>query len=98
MPVPAFLELALALGAAAAQEQAGQWGDPDGHPDSHAMTMNTGGALGDYPMSRDSSGTSWQPDATIHEMGHVMRPPVRLPLLTVMRQPDREKNDSKATL
>ena len=31
------------------------------------------GMLGDYPMSRDSSGTSWQPDATIHEMGHVMQ-------------------------
>jgi hypothetical protein len=31
------------------------------------------GALGDYPMARDSSGTAWQPDATLHAMGHVMR-------------------------
>ncbi|MGH8204028.1 MAG: hypothetical protein ACREST_05415, partial [Steroidobacteraceae bacterium] len=31
------------------------------------------GALGDYPMSRDASGTSWQPDGTAHAMGHVMR-------------------------
>ena len=73
MPVFVVLELALALGAAAAQEQAGQWGEPIGHPDSHAMAMNMGGALGDYPMSRDASGTSWQPDATVHEMGHVMQ-------------------------
>ncbi len=31
------------------------------------------GALGDYPMSRDASGTSWQPDSTPHAMGHAMR-------------------------
>ena len=37
----------------------------------HAMTMP--GALGDYPMSRDASGTSWQPDTTPHAMGHAMR-------------------------
>ena len=26
------------------------------------------GALGDYPMARDASGTSWQPDSTPHAM------------------------------
>ncbi len=31
------------------------------------------GALGDYPMSRDASGTSWQPDSTPHEMAHILR-------------------------
>ena len=31
------------------------------HPD-HAMT----GALGSYPMTRESSGTAWQPDASEH--------------------------------
>lgn len=31
------------------------------------------GTVGDYPMTRDASGTSWQPDSTPHEMAHVMR-------------------------
>jgi hypothetical protein len=31
------------------------------------------GMLGPYPMARDASGTSWQPDATPHAMGNVMR-------------------------
>jgi len=39
----------------------------------HAMSMPMTGALGGYPMSRDASGTSWQPDSTPHAMGHVMR-------------------------
>jgi hypothetical protein len=30
----------------------------------HAMAMN--GALGPYPMAREASGTSWQPDASEH--------------------------------
>jgi hypothetical protein len=30
------------------------------------------GALGAYPMTRDASGTSWQPDSTPHEMAHTM--------------------------
>ena len=42
-------------------------------PHEHgAMAMAMMGTLGDYPMSRDSSGTAWQPDATAHVMGHVM--------------------------
>lgn len=32
-------------------------------PRPAAMT----GALGDYPMSREASGTAWQPDASIHD-------------------------------
>jgi hypothetical protein len=38
----------------------------------HPMTMGMTGALGAYAMSRDASGTSWQPDASVHAMGHVM--------------------------
>ena len=30
------------------------------------------GALGHYPMAREASGTSWQPDSTTHTMGHAM--------------------------
>jgi hypothetical protein len=37
------------------------------------LSMSMPGALGDYPMSRDASGTSWQPDASPHAMGHVMQ-------------------------
>lgn len=36
---------------------------------SHAMT----GALGAYPMTRDASGTSWQPDASEHAGLHLMQ-------------------------
>ena len=32
------------------------------HGSGHAMT----GALGDYPMTRESSGTAWQPDSSEH--------------------------------
>ena len=38
---------------------------------SHAMT----GALGPYPMTREASGTAWQPDASAHEGLHLMRGP-----------------------
>ena len=43
----------------------------DGMDMGHAMT----GALGSYPMTREASGTSWQPDASTHEGLHVMRGP-----------------------
>lgn len=37
--------------------------------DREIMVMdNLAGALGGYPMARDASGTSWQPDASEHEM------------------------------
>ncbi len=42
-----------------------------GH-DAHAGHAMASGRLGAYPMSRDGSGTSWQPDATRHVMGHAM--------------------------
>jgi hypothetical protein len=45
---------------------------PDPHA-GHDMPMSMSGLLGGYPMSRDASGTSWQPEATPHAMGHVMR-------------------------
>ena len=38
---------------------------------SHAMT----GAYGPYSMTREASGTAWQPDASTHEGLHVMRGP-----------------------
>jgi len=36
----------------------------------HAMAMT--GALGSYPMTRESSGTAWQPDSSEHDALHVM--------------------------
>jgi hypothetical protein len=58
----AFLPLAALLAAASA---------PEAHAE-HGTGMAMTGALGDYPLSRDASGTSWQPDAAVHSMGHVM--------------------------
>ncbi|HEY1630418.1 MAG TPA: hypothetical protein VGF56_03845 [Rhizomicrobium sp.] len=60
---------------AAAQQMAGM--------DMGGMTMPSRGILGPYPMTRDASGTSWQPDAAPHQgletmagdwmlMGHLM--------------------------
>ena len=37
---------------------------------SHRMTMT--GALGAYPVERESSGTSWQPDSSEHTAIHLM--------------------------
>lgn len=61
-----FLHLAAAIGFVA---------DPVQAQTTHAAheTAAMTGALGDYPMTRDASGTAWQPDATPHEMAHVMR-------------------------
>lgn len=47
---------------------------PEHH--GHAATIevdskqNDSGALGSYPMNRDASGTSWQPDSTPHQGWH----------------------------
>ena len=38
----------------------------------HAGHMAMAGALGPYPMERESSGTAWQPDTTEHMGLHVM--------------------------
>ncbi len=46
--------------------------DHDAHA-GHEMPMAMTGALGAYPMTRDASGTAWQPDASPHAMGHAMR-------------------------
>jgi hypothetical protein len=45
--------------------------DMPGMEMGHAMT----GALGPYPMTREASGTSWQPDASPHEGLQLMRGP-----------------------
>ena len=52
--------------------------DAQGPPESELPPLGTGpseqtgaaGALGDYPMTRDGSGTSWQPDSSPHEGIH----------------------------
>src|SRR5689334_10954776 len=38
--------------------------------DAHSMIMT--GAFGSYPMTREASGTAWQPDSSEHEALHVM--------------------------
>ena len=55
---------------------------PPGH-DMSSMSMSSGdsmdhmnhmmmGALGSYPMNREASGTSWQPDSSTHSGVHLM--------------------------
>ena len=39
-------------------------------PDEHRMSMT--GALGPYPMQRESSGTAWQPDTSEHAGLHIL--------------------------
>ena len=60
-----LIPIAALLGPALATDQA--------HEGHAASPMAMTGALGSYPMSRDASGTSWQPDVSPHVMGHVMR-------------------------
>ncbi|HTL99900.1 MAG TPA: hypothetical protein VL503_02105 [Candidatus Omnitrophota bacterium] len=51
----------------------------DAMPMDHAEHMGHGGSMeleamyGSYPMTREASGTSWQPDAARHRGLHVMR-------------------------
>ena len=40
--------------------------------DHAAGSMPATGNLGDYPMTRDASGTSWQPDVSTHNGVHGM--------------------------
>src|SRR5262245_27491291 len=40
--------------------------------DHSAMTAQMLGQFGPYPMSREASGTSWQPDSTPHQGVHLM--------------------------
>ncbi len=44
--------------------------DPGGHA-GHGGAM--AGALGPYPMTREASGTAWQPDASSHGGAHIVR-------------------------
>ncbi|MGH8129667.1 MAG: hypothetical protein ACRES3_02300 [Steroidobacteraceae bacterium] len=46
--------------------------DADPAHAGHAPPMTMTGALGSYPMTRDASGTAWQPDSSPHAMGHAM--------------------------
>ena len=50
--------------------QMGQMNVPMGEHAGHQMPMS--GALGPYPMERESSGTAWQPDTSEHTGLHVM--------------------------
>ena len=50
--------------------QAGQTPTPDSQHPGHPMAMT--GALGPYPMTRESSGTAWQPDTSEHAGVEVM--------------------------
>jgi len=43
------------------------------HQHHNSPPMATAGTLGAYRMSRDASGTAWQPDSSPHLMGHAMR-------------------------
>jgi len=68
---------ALPAGAAAqSMEMPGMTMPMAAHPapataaEPHAMAMT--GALGPYPMARESSGTSWQPDTSDESGLHVM--------------------------
>lgn len=45
----------------------------DDHASPPEMNHAMSGALGPYVMSRDASGTAWQPDASAHTMRHTMR-------------------------
>jgi len=57
--------------APAAWAQAPEHADHEENPDQ-ASDMGTG-IFGDYPTSRDASGTSWQPDASEHGGLHAMK-------------------------
>jgi hypothetical protein len=45
---------------------------PPGTKGMMNMDMPSGGLLGTYPMTRDSSGTSWQPDNSGHDAIHAV--------------------------
>ncbi len=42
-------------------------GDMDNMPGMDMSAMPMTGVLGPYPMTREASGTSWQPDAATHQ-------------------------------
>src|SRR5438128_1063632 len=71
-----FVTLVLLLsGVSAGQSASPQAMDPnmpgmDMSDTGHGMPMH--GQLGRYGMSREASGTSWQPEASLHSAIHVM--------------------------
>lgn len=67
-----LLPLTALAGIAAPEAGAGAAPEPPQHQHVHGGPTMTG-TLGDYPMTRDASGTSWQPDSTPHEMTHTAR-------------------------
>jgi len=66
-----LLVLILLSGAPALAQSDGM-GDMPGMSAMPAMEMPSTGLLGGYPFTRDSSGTSWQPDAATHRGLHAM--------------------------
>jgi hypothetical protein len=76
-----MLEVGLIAGPAVAQDHAGHDMSQMDHAamghggmdhDMGGMQMGAAGLLGGYPMGRDGSGTSWQPDAAPHRGIHAM--------------------------
>jgi hypothetical protein len=65
----AFLLLSVAAGPLAAQSMPGMDMQTNAPP---MRDMASTGILGGYPMTRDSSGTSWQPDDSMHAALHGM--------------------------
>jgi hypothetical protein len=103
MKVRLFAAALLLASPAAAQEMAGMDHSNGGHDMagmdmkgmdmpgmdmSHPMT----GALGPYPMTREASGTSWEPDASVIEGLHVTRGPWMLMLHGVLDAVYDEQN------
>ena len=77
----AALVLSLCVGAGAAHAQSDMSGmdmgsmpgmDMSQHDMANMPSMSSTGVLGSYPMTRDASGTSWQPDAAEHNGIHAM--------------------------
>jgi hypothetical protein len=66
MPMPAQPGSAMPMDhSQVGQGKMGPMNMPMGEHSAHAMAM--AGALGSYPMERESSGTAWQPDTSEHE-------------------------------
>ena len=66
---------AVAVGNAWAQHQHAQNGtehEPAKAPEAEHPTLDMVGAFGRYSISRESSGTAWQPDASPHQGVHAM--------------------------
>jgi len=70
--MPAHASAPTPLNAAPVLDPAGQDPQPYAPPSDSGMAMSMLGLDGPYPMSRESSGTSWQPDSTPMEGLHDM--------------------------